>query len=49
MIIAKEVGRTVRLAMESWGQTARLVSLAWGGALAVSLFVAVQRLPIVMW
>jgi hypothetical protein len=43
---AQEVGRTVRLALRTWGYTFRLVTLV---VVVAWLFIATQRLPLIAW
>jgi hypothetical protein len=43
---AQEVGRTVRLALRTWGHTFRLVTLV---VVVAWLFIATQRLPLIAW
>jgi hypothetical protein len=46
---SEEIGQTARLAIRSWGGTARLILLLLAAALATGLFVAVRILPLTMW
>lgn len=43
---AREIGRTVRLAMGSWSHTLRLATLV---AVVIGLFIASRRLPLITW
>ncbi|GAA4605598.1 hypothetical protein GCM10023195_19580 [Actinoallomurus liliacearum] len=43
---AQEVGRTVRLALRTWGHTFRLVTLV---IVVTWLFMATERLPLITW
>jgi hypothetical protein len=43
---AQEVGRTVRLALDGWGYTLRLVALL---VVVGWLFIAMRRLPLITW
>ncbi len=47
--IAMEVGRTVRLAINTWGRTVRLMALLVLAALAGAAFLAVYRSPLIAW
>lgn len=49
MSTPEEIGRTARLAIQTWGGTVRLILLLLAFALAVGLFIAVRHSPPVMW
>jgi hypothetical protein len=49
MSTPEEIGRTARLAIQTWGGTARLILLLMALALAAGLFIAVRHLPLTTW
>lgn len=45
----EEIGRTVRVALESWDRTVRLCVLLMVSALAGAAFLAIRWLPLITW
>lgn len=49
MGLPEEVGRTARFAATNWGRTVRMCTLLLALAVALGIFVAIKRLPLITW